>query len=191
MAARNGSGPTGSSRSSRTEAWARSTAPCATTTRSFRKIVALKLVRGGRHSDYFQRRFRQERQILARLQRPNIATVLEGGTAEAGQPYLVMEHVEGQPITDFSRRGEQEPATAWSCSERYTNGELSKLLDRPINTVTPRVHELRKLGLVEDAGRRPYRVTHSMAHAWKLRRLASQLPPARPPAEPKQMQLLR
>jgi eukaryotic-like serine/threonine-protein kinase len=68
---------------------------------AFRKTVALKLVRGGRHSDYFERRFRQERQILARLQHPNIATVLDGGTAEDGQPYLVMEHVEGQPITDF------------------------------------------------------------------------------------------
>jgi tRNA A-37 threonylcarbamoyl transferase component Bud32 len=68
---------------------------------AFRKIVALKLVRAGRHSDYFERRFRQERQILARLQHPNIATVLDGGTTEDGQPWLVMEHVEGQPITDF------------------------------------------------------------------------------------------
>jgi len=68
---------------------------------AFRKTVALKLVRGGRHSDYFERRFRQERQILARLQHPNIATVLDGGTAEGGQPYLVMEYVEGQPITGF------------------------------------------------------------------------------------------
>ena len=68
---------------------------------AFRKTVALKLVRGGRHSDYFQRRFRQERQILARFQHPNVATVLDGGTTEDGQPYLVMEFVEGQPITDF------------------------------------------------------------------------------------------
>ena len=43
---------------------------------TFRKTVALKLVRGGRHSEFFERRFRQERQILARLQHPNIATVL-------------------------------------------------------------------------------------------------------------------
>lgn len=68
---------------------------------AFRKTVALKLVRGGRHSDLFERRFRQERQILARLQHPNIATVLDGGTTEDGQPYLVMEYVEGQPITHF------------------------------------------------------------------------------------------
>jgi non-specific serine/threonine protein kinase/serine/threonine-protein kinase len=68
---------------------------------AFRKTVALKLVRGGRRSEYFQRRFRQERQILARFQHPNVATVLDGGTTEDGQPYLVMEYVEGQPITDF------------------------------------------------------------------------------------------
>jgi eukaryotic-like serine/threonine-protein kinase len=68
---------------------------------AFRKIVALKLVRGGLHSDAFERRFRQERQILARLQHPNIATVLDGGTSDDGQPWLVMEHVEGQPITSF------------------------------------------------------------------------------------------
>src|SRR6185503_8432895 len=49
----------------------------------------------------FEQRFRQERQILARLQHPNIATVLDGGSAEDGQPYLVMEYVEGQPITEF------------------------------------------------------------------------------------------
>ena len=68
---------------------------------AFQKTVALKLVRGGRGSDYFERRFRRERQILARLQHPNIATVLDGGTTEDGQPYLVMEHVAGSPITEF------------------------------------------------------------------------------------------
>jgi eukaryotic-like serine/threonine-protein kinase len=68
---------------------------------AFRKTVALKLVRGGHRSDYFERRFRQERQILAGLQHPNIATVLDGGTTEDGQPYLVMEYIDGQPITAF------------------------------------------------------------------------------------------
>jgi non-specific serine/threonine protein kinase/serine/threonine-protein kinase len=68
---------------------------------AFRKTVALKLVRGGRHSDDFQRRFRQERQILAGLEHPNIATVLDGGTTEDGEPYLVMEYVDGQRITDY------------------------------------------------------------------------------------------
>src|SRR6185503_954570 len=68
---------------------------------AFRKTVALKLVRGGRYSDYVERRFLLERKILAGLQHPNIATVLDGGTTDAGQPYLVMEYVEGQPITEY------------------------------------------------------------------------------------------
>jgi non-specific serine/threonine protein kinase/serine/threonine-protein kinase len=68
---------------------------------AFRKTVALKLVRGGRRSESFERRFRQERQILAGLQHPNIATLLDGGTTDDGQPYLVMEYVDGQRITDF------------------------------------------------------------------------------------------
>jgi non-specific serine/threonine protein kinase/serine/threonine-protein kinase len=68
---------------------------------AFRKTVALKLVRGGRHSEYFERRFLLERKILGGLQHPNIATVLDGGTTDAGEPYLVMEYVEGQPITEY------------------------------------------------------------------------------------------
>jgi tetratricopeptide (TPR) repeat protein len=68
---------------------------------AFRKTVALKLVRGGDRSDSFERRFRQEREILARLQHPNIAAVMDGGTTEHGQPYLVMEYLDGQPITRF------------------------------------------------------------------------------------------
>src|SRR5687768_13126940 len=78
----------------------------------FRKTVALKLVRGGRHSEYFERRFLLERKILAGLQHPNIATVLDGGTTDAGEPYLVMEYVEGQPITAYCA------ARAASTSER-------------------------------------------------------------------------
>jgi non-specific serine/threonine protein kinase/serine/threonine-protein kinase len=68
---------------------------------AFEKTVALKLVRGGATSEYTERRFRQERRILARLQHPNIATILDGGATAEGQPYLVMEHVEGRPITTY------------------------------------------------------------------------------------------
>jgi serine/threonine protein kinase len=46
-------------------------------------------------------RFRHERQILASLKHPHIARLLEGGTTEEGFPYLVMEYIEGQPITDY------------------------------------------------------------------------------------------
>jgi non-specific serine/threonine protein kinase/serine/threonine-protein kinase len=68
---------------------------------AFQKTVALKLVRGGAASEYTDRRFRQERRILARLQHPNIATILDGGATEEGQPYLVMEHVDGRAITAY------------------------------------------------------------------------------------------
>ena len=48
-------------------------------------------------------RFRQERQILAALEHPNIARLLDGGTTSGGVPYLVMEYVEGTPIDDYCR----------------------------------------------------------------------------------------
>ena len=68
---------------------------------AFRQTVALKLMRGGAASADAERRFRQERQILARLQHPHIATILDGGATDEGQPYLVMEYVEGRPITAY------------------------------------------------------------------------------------------
>ena len=52
-------------------------------------------------SDVALERFRHERQILARLDHPNIARLLDGGTTDDGQPYLVMEYVEGEPIDDY------------------------------------------------------------------------------------------
>src|SRR5258706_5628687 len=48
-------------------------------------------------------RFRQERQILARLQHPDIAHLIDGGVDDRGAPYLVMEYVEGVPITQYAR----------------------------------------------------------------------------------------
>jgi serine/threonine-protein kinase len=48
-------------------------------------------------------RFRQERQILARLEHPNIARLIDGGVGPDGTPYLAMEYVEGVPITEFAR----------------------------------------------------------------------------------------
>src|SRR5215831_10594133 len=56
--------------------------------------VAIKIVRPGLDTDFVLRRFRRERHILARLQHPNIARLLDGGT-EDGIPYLVMEYISG------------------------------------------------------------------------------------------------
>lgn len=64
----------------------------------YTKEVAVKLVRGGFDSAFIQERFRNERQILASLDHPNIARLLDGGTTEDGVPYLVMELIEGLRI---------------------------------------------------------------------------------------------
>jgi non-specific serine/threonine protein kinase/serine/threonine-protein kinase len=64
--------------------------------------VAVKLVRGGFDSKFILERFRHERQILAGLDHPNIARLLDGGTTEDGIPYLVMELVDGTPIDQHS-----------------------------------------------------------------------------------------
>jgi len=67
----------------------------------YQKQVAIKLVWPGLDSAEVVRRFRQERQILANLDHPNIARLLEGGTTEDGWPYLVMEYIAGVPITEY------------------------------------------------------------------------------------------
>ena len=65
------------------------------------KQVAIKLVRVGLDTDFLLERFRHERQILASLDHPNIARLLDGGTTESGTPYLVMELLEGVPIDQY------------------------------------------------------------------------------------------
>jgi eukaryotic-like serine/threonine-protein kinase len=64
----------------------------------FRKRVAIKLIKPGMDSDAILHRFRSERQILASLDHPHIATLLDAGTTEDGLSYFIMEYVEGQPI---------------------------------------------------------------------------------------------
>jgi len=66
---------------------------------AYRAEVAIKVVRGGFGSPELERRFRDERQILADLHHPAIAGLLDGGEAPDGTPYLVMEYVDGDPIT--------------------------------------------------------------------------------------------
>src|SRR5262249_36897464 len=63
--------------------------------------VAIKRVGPGMDTDFILQRFRQVRQILARLQHPNIARLLEGGATGDGLPYIVMEYIEGSWITDY------------------------------------------------------------------------------------------
>src|SRR5262245_29933664 len=70
----------------------------------FQKRVALKLIRRGMDTEDILRRFRTERQVLADLEHPGIARLLDGGATEDGRPYLVLEYVEGEPIDAFCDR---------------------------------------------------------------------------------------
>ncbi len=72
--------------------------------REFRQRVAIKLIKRGMDTDQIIRRLRQERQILAGLNHPNIARLLDGGSTEDGLPYFVMELIEGEPILEFCDR---------------------------------------------------------------------------------------
>jgi eukaryotic-like serine/threonine-protein kinase len=67
----------------------------------FQKRVAIKIVQRDIDSDVTLARFRRERQILASLQHPNIATLHDGGVMPDGRPFLVMEYVDGAPITTW------------------------------------------------------------------------------------------
>ena len=70
----------------------------------YQQRVAIKLVRSGLYSTQVQSRLRTERQILASLQHPNIARLLDGGRAPDGTPYLVMEYIDGEAIDVYCNR---------------------------------------------------------------------------------------
>src|SRR6185369_12506510 len=68
----------------------------------FQHRVAIKLVNAGLDNNFVIKRFRNERQILAALDHPNIGRLLGGGTTPAGDPYFVMEFIEGEPLYKFA-----------------------------------------------------------------------------------------
>ncbi len=69
----------------------------------YRSRVAIKFLRGELDAEELHLRLAAERQILAALDHPNIARLLDGGRTDEGRPYLVMEYVEGRPVTDHAR----------------------------------------------------------------------------------------
>jgi eukaryotic-like serine/threonine-protein kinase len=69
----------------------------------FEMRVAIKVIKRGMDTDAVLQRFRHERQILASLEHPHIARLLDGGTTGEGVPYFVMEYVDGQPIDEYCR----------------------------------------------------------------------------------------
>lgn len=68
----------------------------------FEQQVALKLASDAHDPKRARETLAAERAILARLEHPNIARLLDAGETEAGQPFLVLEYVPGQPITEFA-----------------------------------------------------------------------------------------
>ena len=69
----------------------------------YQRRVALKLLRPGLTDTNLRIRFTRERQILARLAHPHIARLLDAGVTTEGVPYLALEYVDGEPITDYCR----------------------------------------------------------------------------------------
>jgi eukaryotic-like serine/threonine-protein kinase len=65
------------------------------------KQVAIKLLRHGLRTEHSLRRFKNERQIMASLDHPNIARLLDGGATDDGHPYFVMEYIEGSRIDAY------------------------------------------------------------------------------------------
>jgi serine/threonine-protein kinase len=68
---------------------------------AYQQKVALKVLGCGADRADLSARFRAERQILASLDHPGIARLLDGGTTDDGRPYLVMEHIEGAPLDQY------------------------------------------------------------------------------------------
>ncbi len=69
---------------------------------SYRQLAAVKILRAEQFAPGIHERFRQERQILAELDHPNIARLLDGGATTDGRPYLVLEYVDGVPLTNYA-----------------------------------------------------------------------------------------
>ena len=73
-------------------------------TEPVKRRVALKVIKKGMDTRQVIARFEQERQALAMMDHPGIAKVLDAGETETGQPYFVMELVDGEPVTDHCDR---------------------------------------------------------------------------------------
>jgi len=71
---------------------------------TFDRRVAIKVLPSVRTSPESVRRFEQERRILARLNHPHIAHLVDGGVDRRGLPYLVLEHVQGEPVDEYCDR---------------------------------------------------------------------------------------
>lgn len=76
----------------------------------FQHVAAIKIIRPGPLSDVLIERFRHERQVLAGLSHPNIAQLYDGGELPGGEPYIIMEYVDGSAIHDWIEKHRPPPA---------------------------------------------------------------------------------
>ena len=84
----------------------------------YERKVALKLLRPGLADPRLRQRFDREREILARFAHPHIARLLDAGIDKDGQPYLALEYVEGEPLTDYCRTRSSTSPRGSTCSAR-------------------------------------------------------------------------
>ncbi|MEZ4830249.1 MAG: serine/threonine-protein kinase [Bacteroidia bacterium] len=70
----------------------------------FSQKVAIKVMKRGIDTDQVVARFHQERKLIASIQHPNIARMIDGGSTPMGLPYFVMEHITGEPLIDYINR---------------------------------------------------------------------------------------
>lgn len=96
--------------------------------KEFEQKVAIKILKHGISSDYLLKRFQIERQTLANLQHPNIARLMDGGRTNDGLPYLIMEFIDGTPITQY-------------CSEKKLTIEQSLNLFRLVCSAVQYAHQ--------------------------------------------------
>jgi eukaryotic-like serine/threonine-protein kinase len=69
---------------------------------AYEQLVAVKVLKRGMDTQAILRRFLLERRILARLHHPHIVRLVDGGMSTDGRPFYVMDHVDGQPITEYA-----------------------------------------------------------------------------------------
>ena len=84
----------------------------------FAQTVAVKLLRRGIHDPHEHRRFRRERDILARFDDPGIARLIDGGVSAEGVPYLIMDLVDGEPLDRWCERHRPDLAARLALFER-------------------------------------------------------------------------
>ena len=88
---------------------------------AFTMRAALKVLRRGLDTDDLLARFRAERQILASLQHPNIARLLDGGATDDGRPYLVMEFIDGEELLGWCTRNALDVNARLALFEKLTD----------------------------------------------------------------------